>query len=67
MHPLPKPKTGILNLDTNQFPFSERLLHSKKNLKRGLYVALKDRVKFIFLLRDLLPKPKTGLPNLDFH
>ena len=42
-HALPRPKTGLLNLDIDQFFYSERLMHSKRHLKRSLSIELKRK------------------------
>ena len=42
IHALPWPKIGLPYLDIHQFPYSERLMHSKRYLKRSLSTEFKE-------------------------
>ena len=66
-HALPKTKIGLPNLDTYQFFYCERLIQSKRHLKRSLCIEFNENCLSHFLLREPLPKPKNGLTNLNFH
>ena len=67
MQELPRPKIRLQNLDIHQFSYSERLIHSKRHLKRSLFNELKENIESQFLLKESFPKPKIGLSNLDFY
>ena len=67
MQALPKPKIRLLNLDIHQFSYRERLIHSKRHLKRSLCIEFKENPLSHFSSRESLPKLKIGRPNLDQH
>ena len=45
---LKRPKIGLPNLFFHQFSYSERLIHSKRHLKRSLCIEFKEIVRTIF-------------------
>ena len=67
MQAFPRPKIALLNLGIHQFSYDERLIHSKRHLKRNLCFEFKENPLSNISLRESLPKDETGIPNLDFH
>ena len=64
---LSRPKIALLNFTIHQFSYSERLIHSKRHLKRSLCIQFKENPLSHFSMRESLPKPEICIPNLDFH
>ena len=51
----------------HQFSYNERLIHSKRHLKRNLCFDFKENPLSNISLWESLPKDETGISNLDFH
>ena len=66
MHALPRSKIELLSSDFHQFSYSERLMNSKRHLKRSLCIKLEENPLSHVSLRESLLKPKIGIPNLDY-
>ena len=59
----------LLNLGIHQFSYRERLIHSKRHLKRSFCVEFKENLLSYFLMRESLPKSKIllGLPSMFLY
>ena len=67
MQAFPRPKKDLLNLGILEFSYNERLIYSKRHLKRNLCFKIKENPLIHTSLRESLPKSEAGIPNLDFH
>ena len=64
---LPRTKIGLPNLDFHQFSCDEGLIHSKRHLKRSLYIEFEENCLSRFLLKESLPELKFCVSNSDFR